>query len=772
MKTARWLAFAGWCVAAAAALPGSVGTDQQVAVVVGHYRDSDPPRLTAEEWCAGLDEFVNTWFTISTDGQTNFDFIPVPGVCEFDFRPAVEDMPKEIADRISIFREGQVAVDFAVARGVNVDQVTRFLVIGNGDVRGLSTGGHWPIYNTNRGPLTPLSLAVIAEEDGRVLFDTTVDRNSLATRNAIATPAHELGHQLGQFDLYNEFSPPEFAGFWSPMGNQCFQRWDAYTRALLGWLPPNRIVQIAMPLEGTIDRVVNLVPAGVGGQLPQAVRFNFLPEPAASATSGFLFHGYQAEARPRSGLDLNLPDVFEPGVMFALVNQRLPYGSFQVQQRQASEDLERAAFRPNDTFSDPEIGLRVTPLAPNGAVHPIRVQWEAPPRPDVAIRLDTPLGETRDIWIDSPSNGFGTFTFPNVPGDNVPSLCGDFPFVPYVIPWNDPDGPGLLPAVPGLPEPRPVDHRLAVRVSNVGSAPAQNIRGHVVFLEPTLPAFDWERPETLLNLGERADFDIPVLPANQSTIRQVTFRPKGVPFMAIVWLDRVDLEINLTNQLAGEAFIVHQPAPGSPYQPVNVDLKLTNLVQQAKVRVLAATPNGVPPTWSSSINSFHFGVERGGDATFKAIFQAPEFEKPQLVRPTLTGWMGYGDSFQKIGELPVYVDLSRKTKLVLDVKGGDGKAAISAQLQPAKAGLAITIAVTGSDGSVQYVGAKKQGVAFLQTNAQGLVSSSFQFDPRVSYTALATFDGGQGFAPAQSVPVSFGAPFKNPRVIGRPTVPR
>jgi hypothetical protein len=133
-----------------------------VAVVVGRYRDSDPPRLNSQQWCDGLNQFVNPWYTVATDGLTNFEFIPVPGVCNFDFRPAVEEMPKELADRISIFREGQAAVDHAVSRGVNVDDVTRFLVVGNGDVRGLSTGGHWPIYKTNRGPLTPLSLAVIA----------------------------------------------------------------------------------------------------------------------------------------------------------------------------------------------------------------------------------------------------------------------------------------------------------------------------------------------------------------------------------------------------------------------------------------------------------------------------------------------------------------------------------------------------------------------------------------------------------------------------------
>lgn len=772
MKVARWLALVGWWVVAAAALPGSVGTGQKVAVVVGRYRDSDPPRLNSQQWCDGLNQFVNPWYTVATDGLTNFEFIPVPGVCNFDFRPAVEEMPKELADRISIFREGQAAVDHAVSRGVNVDDVTRFLVVGNGDVRGLSTGGHWPIYKTNRGPLTPLSLAVIAESDGQVLFDPTVDPNAIQTRVQIATPAHELGHQLGQFDLYNEFSPPEFAAAWSPMGIQCFQRFDAYTRILLGWLPPARVVNLAMPLQGTIDRIINLVPQGVGGPNPQAVRFNFLPEPAASATSGFLFHGYQAEARPRTGLDENLPDSYEPGVLIALVNQRLPYGSFQVRERQTTDRLQQAAFAAGQTFADEEIGLRVTPLAANGEVQPLRVRWTAPPRPDVALRLDTPLGETRDIWIDSPSNGFGTFTFPNVPGDNVPSLCGDFPFVPYAIPWNDPDGNGPLPAVPGLPEPRPVDHRLAVRVSNVGSAPAQNIRGHVVFLEPGLPAFDWERPETLLDLGERASFDIPVLAANASTVRQVTFRPKGVPFMAIVWLDRVDLEINLSNQLAGEAFIIHQPAPGSPYQPVQVDLKLTNLVQQAKTRVLATTPHGVPSTWRSEINSFHFGVERGGAALFKAVFQAPEFEKPQLVRPTLTGWMGYGDGFIKIGELPVYVDLSRKTKLTLDAQGGDGKIALRSRLTPGKAGLAITIAVTGSDGSLQYVGARKQGVAFLQTNAQGEVAASLETQPGVSYTAFATFDGGPGFAPAQSPAVRFGVVVKDTRVIGRPTVPR
>ena len=748
--------------AALAALPGSVGTGQKVGVIVARYPDGPEPQLSSEQWRDGLNQWVNPFYTRASGGLTNFEFIAVSGVLDFDFDYIADDLPAAANFVVStVFREAQAAAQFAESKGINLADVTRLLVISTSPFRGLSTAGHWPIYQTSLGPFTPLAFSMVQESDGELLLNPVADPSD-QLRFQIGTPAHELGHQLGLFDLYNEFSPPEFTEAWSMMGIQSLQHFDAFSRRRLDWLPASRIVTLGMPLQGTIDQTFNLVAPGTPGQSPQAVRFSFLPQPisAVADAAGWQFHGIQAEARPRIGLDAQLVQQYQPGVLLSMVNEGFPLGSFVVQPRAASNssrlELDQAALIPGSSYQNNDMGLSITALPGSGASLPIRVRWTSPPRPDLAIHLDTPLGESRDIWLDSPSNGFGTFFFPNFPGDAVPSLCGDFPFVPYVVPWNDPDGNGPLPALPGLPEPRPVDHRLNIRVSNIGTAPAQNVRGHVVFLEPGLPAFDWEHPETLLDIGTRADFQINSLPANASAIRQITVRPKGNPFLAICWFDRVVGEINLSNQLAGEAFIISQPAPGSPYDPVQVDLKLTNLLKQAKLRELVATPSGVPSSWQGETNSYHFSVRQGDNATFKIVFRAPADDKPRLVRPSLTGWMNFGDSFVKIGELPVYVDLSRRTKLDLAIKDGGADASFVATLRPAQQGLPITIVVSGNDGSVQFVGTEPPRIAFLQTSSKGVVTGSVKLKKGISYQAVATFDGAEGFSPSQSEPISFG----------------
>lgn len=747
-----------------------IGVNQRAAVVVCQYRNTQPPLSTSAQWAAALNLHVNAFYQAASGGQTSFVFAAVPGVCQLDYADDAPTTPDPLNYANSVHREGRDAARFAEAAGVDLRTTRKLIVITNRARRGNATIGEWPIYDVAGRPFQPLAVTAFGEVDanGTPLLNGNTMTQPFA-QTLIDVAAHEIGHLLGQYDLYPYFDGVDFSASWTQMGEQTWQHFDGYTRFKYGWLPAPgpRVRDFVMPLTGEINQPVNLSPPTTGGS--ELIRISLNPLDALTGTPSRPFFGLVAEARPRVGLDANLPGNYVDGVLVALVSEGLPQASYVVQPRQTTPELPLAAFRPGDRFAFDEAGLFLDVVSRQGDTFATRVRWQAPALPDVALDLGLPFGESRDIFLDSPTNGFGNFTFGNVPGDNVPTGPGDFPVVPYTIPWNDPDGPGLLPAVPGLPQPTPVTHRITIRARNLGRGQAANVRANVLIVRPTIPNIDFANLDSLNLLGNAQRVGFGNLAPGAAAVRTVDYRPDGSPFMVIVWLDKVDNEIFLHNQVAGEAFIIFQPAPGSPYEKVTVRLEAANLDERSRVRALFALPRDVPAVWETRLNRVAAAAAPGERVPFELSLQAPEGEKPQLVRPVLEGWTDFGDAAVPIGKIPVYVDLSAKTRTTLSVKADGQRATLSGRVEPSRAGLQVTVQVGGSDGSQTWLGEPAGELRVLTCAANGSFEAAMPLNAQVSYRAVATFLGAEELQPSVSAPVDFGLAANRPGRPRRPT---
>lgn len=749
------------CIVAFGVLPaaaqGPIGLNQQTLVVVCRYQGTEAPLFTSQQWADALNLHVNNFYLQASGGLTSFNFIPVPGVCALGYPDDQQTTDDAINYINSVTREGADAVAFAQAAGFNLANARQLVVIVNRAHRGNATIGHWPLYTVNGLPFQSLGLTVFGEVSfGVPLMGGDVLSVDM-TESGIDVAAHELGHILGQFDLYPYFPGVVFSDRWTQMGNQTWQNFDAFSRFLYGWLPtPSiRVRDFVMPTTAAVNQVVNLAPPTSGTAQTEAIRISLKPEDGLIGAVSRPFFGLVLEGRPQVNLDANLPDEYEEGVLVSLVTEGLPQASYIVQPRVPTDSLDRAAFRPGDSFSIAELGVTVDVLGRTGNNFATRVRWTVPSLPDVALNSNLLFGESSDIWLDSPTNGFGNFTFPMQPGGGAPILCGDFPTVPFVIPWTDPDGPGLLPPLPGLPVPSPVTHRINLRARNVGTATATGVRGNIIVLAPTIPNVDLSDPANLLALGTPQTVNFGNIAPGGSATRTFNYRPDGTPFMVIAWFDKVNTEVNLFNQVAGEAFLIFQPAPGSPYDPVSVHVDYFNLDTKSKVRALFALPFGVPTEWQVSMDRVAAPAEPGQRIPFELRMRAPEREKPQLVTPRLMGWTDFGDAAVPIGELPVYVDLSVRTTTELQVKF-DGKTAnFTGRVLPGKAGLKVTLAVSGSDGSLKWLGQPEGDVATLTTDGGGNFLAAMNCDEKVQYSAVATFVGAPEMQPSVSPRVDF-----------------
>ncbi|NWG75299.1 MAG: hypothetical protein HXY24_11935 [Rubrivivax sp.] len=798
-------------------------------MVVAQYQNGSEPELTSRQWADVLEPFLNAYYDLASGGLTTFDVTAVSGVCKLPY-----DVPPEAGEDWDIggdpghglgafnnwshqaFRELPKAMEYALARGIDFSQVPYLLVLTERRGRAIATGRSWAVWDGVRHQFVTCAGACIPTltgDNNEQAFDPddVFERpNRLDVRRdpplqllrelmgncthpeRLRTVAHEVGHLLGQTDLYNEFQKEgddDFVELWSLMGSQFMQHLDGYTRKLFDWVPSGRVATLAPPLLADLDQTFTLVPpnlaSGRAGHVGELVRLSFGPVNPLNGESIGPFRGLCLEARlPTLADDRNLDRFlaemsidgdavpYRDGLLVTLVTERRPIGPCIVEPCRRGDYLKDATFpaplgnRPSPTYSRQNDRIRVDVTGRNNDELSVRVRWGKRPMPDVYLDPGAPLGESPDIWIDSPANGLGTFRFGSRPGDNVPDKCGDFPFIGVTIPWYTPVPGG--PSFPGPPQLDRVPHRIHIRVRNRGQANANTVRGHCVVIErPSVVDFDWEHPNRLLGLGDDRTFTITNLShqdgQNNRTVTIEGFEPKGGPFVILVWLepataDGGDLEPNPFNQLAGEAIVGYQTSMGSPYRPVTVPLSVLNLDPRERELVFAAIPQGLPAGWRAELNRTYADLGSGQEAQFALSLQPPETQKPGLLgTPTLMAYVNYGDGFVPIGVVPVFVETTTRTTCALEVKT-DGKAAsFTGRVSARRAGLPVSIAVSDSRGGKRYAGTPDGRFGLVQTNRNGEFSATMPYDAKLSYAAIASFGGAPGLEASSSPTVTFGA---------------
>ena len=488
-----------------------------------------------------------------------------------------------------------------------------------------------------------------------------------------------------------------------------------------------------------------------------------------------MFSHISFEARPRRGLDTNLPDEYDGGVLVSLVKPFIPVDIRQitptvsgpmVAQRRGSA-LSQAAYRPGETFSDTSLGVKIEvldsqPVDPVGSFR-VKITREELPAPDVGVV---------DAWLDNPVNGFNTFLFPPggafgdpaFSGDNVASrliTCFERKRV-CVVP-----GPfGCIQEatieVPVLPpEVDTPAHRVFLRVMNHGNLVAEDVTGTLYLLGPAIPAgLDLSDPSALLPLSfDSIDVNFGDIDPDDTVVRQVSVDPPDGPFVVALVLDQVENEPFqlLLNNFHFEPFAVYIVAFGSPYELVGNPLEIRNMDKNGHVVALRHSP--LPDGWTGGIKNNFAALDPGESAEFTFFAQAPDptvdptWKPGQIQEIILSGWMDYDDSFIRLVDFPVQVVLSSPTKLTLQCKG-DVLAGLltSRPLEgrdlPVENAL-INIVVTGSDGSEQNL------EAF--TDSSGFFTVGASIDLALQYAAIAQYSADMPHKGSQSNVTSCGA---------------
>ncbi len=257
-------------------LGGAVGTNQPIAVVLCRYQGSNTPPLedsdgnilsSAEQIAELMTNHVNSYYLEATarpdaadnasQAWTTFNFIPIPGICNFDYpdngeRDDPEVMAREVPDAVKFADTAQPAI-FRTTK--------RIIVVVNGSKRNRATMAMWPFMLPNSG-FVLLSAAL-------------VDVKTIAEED-LSTVSHELGHQLGLPDLYSESPPSEYMGKWDLMGDDNNQNFSAYSRYSARWIsnPSSRVVNIAPASGQRIDRNIDIGLPNNREGLPELIRLD------------------------------------------------------------------------------------------------------------------------------------------------------------------------------------------------------------------------------------------------------------------------------------------------------------------------------------------------------------------------------------------------------------------------------------------------------------------------------------------------------------------
>ena len=803
-----------------------VGLNQKIVVVACFYngdtaKDTD---ITARTWARVLNDKLNAYYLEATGGKVSFKFIPVLKDCEFKETYA-ETKPAELPgasfsledDPATVFREGGEAIPFADSQLGNHPwagiAINRLLVIVNRPKRGRATLPPGIFANTGSSGPKNITVSVVApKRDKRAQMPLASgsgrrgDFEGVVDEEDIALIAHELGHQLGLPDLYNDAANgEEFTGFWDQMAFDNLENFSAFSRYLARWLSTSeyRVVTPGTP-PGGVEVTINPPLAGGTEAVLLPTGGPLVPSPPGSQYNA-MFQGYILEARSHTGLDkarrskyadggdanltkycssMGTPGFYTDGVLVSAVSgdpDARPAGNplavipaLRSGEAVGCKDdgsfkfapLSSATYSPGRPFSVSSLGLQVTVLSrtDNGGWK-VKISYSGPPTPNVV---------PTDLWLDSTANGYDTFWIPDNDHDGAPDLFGDPVYTPVSVTLS-------LTAPPQITY-STTTHRLSLRVQNSGDAVASDVRGTVYILGGEIPVAADFNADTLGRSSVSRPIDVSfgdVEPGAFAT-KTVEVTPAG-PFVAALLLAPNGTETATLDNLRIEPFLAVQTGSGSPYKPIVLALPLSNA--NRKGAALYASPYPLPTGWQGTLDAAskpgrsHALLRAGAKETFRLQLQPPDpaVAKPgQVKQITITGFMSEGDTYVPEVQIPVDVVLSRGTALTLTAKGTSGKTSLEGALTYRDGGRDRPLARTAVRIAVSALGRgepARRAIAVM-TRANGTFAATVETKKGARYGAVAEYGGSLMYQTARSVAVAFatttGAPATNKAPAAKP----
>lgn len=760
------------------AVAGSVGTGQNVAVVLCRYQGLNNPiqhqpdpsnssstvDIDSSQAIADLmSTLVNEQYLRatrvpnptpgSTLARVSFNFIPVPRVCNFSYP---NDRP--IDDPGVTDRELKDGIHFADESVPNLfDTTSRVLVVVNAEKR-------------NRA--TPVGPMMLPNSGFSVLTGAIIDIRAMRQHD-LRTVSHEVGHMLGLPDLYRErdrnrpatLSLPDHIAQWGVMGRENNQNFSAYSRHAARWIdnPDERVITISPPTtQGLlIDQEFDLGLPNNDQDLPELIRLN-VSDTGAGLMGSFGLNGYLIEARNPllDPADANLqgpnPGRYMPGVLVfrqrgwanAFINDANtggidPYprpiticGTTRASCGTVS-DAATASLQPGASFTDAAAGITIDVLSQSSdGGFRLRVRWSVVPRSDIAI--------TR-VLLDNPLNGMGSFQSPSSYGDPIAYTA--------TINWSE-----GFPSLPLPPTITPMGHAISLTLTNRGSAaPPGPVEGVLFVAEPRIPAgimtdIDQIRDTFLAEFP----FSVPAALLAPGSSRTLTFpfTPTG-PFVTAVFVKK-DNELAEThsNNERVDAFILFELASGSPFSPMDLTLPLTNINDAEKRFRVSLTPlEPFPDQWKvETLENAAVSLGAGESTNFRVKLQPPSPE--DVAKPSYQGkldvttWMSDRDFYVPVSHLPIYYNLVEGTRVQLETASGSPD--VRGRLVRIEDGVnlggianqGIEIVVSNNLGN--------RSAVIVKTDVNGDFRKKVDLTPGACHAVIARFTGTPNYGSSQS----------------------
>ncbi len=457
------------------------------------------------------------------------------------------------------------------------------------------------------------------------------------------TWAHELGHNLGMWDVYAQpWHDPlfdrswDYLKVWSMMNDHWGENHpDGWHKHMAGWLPGGLIENIGKPpAAGSETTPFTLLPleypaadyAGVGsGTHParQLARIELSPEhwlllenrQPGAAYSQNLPDDDTGRTPPAAGAQaggLLITDTVNPGSDFlyrSAVTVLNPHGNPPAPAGGwvAAQGIENGdTFDPNTSFPAYDgIEVRVvgTEPGPGGRPEALRVEVERGPGDHLDLRIrpwhSPNVYGTPDIWIDWPGDGEEDYSAMDPPVGN-----GDDTH------WH-PDGS--------------VTNKIRVRIHNDGTILGRNVVVRAYVNEP----MGMGASGNFVPLPDSAPQDIP---ANSFRDFAFDWNPKSKGHTCVraqILSHDSDLgELDLSNNAAQENVNDFHPVAGSPYAPVDFEFTVnSDFPDPIEVEFRAS---GLPPGMDLELESDWVELAPDEERTLRGRLTLDETVLPPL----------------------------------------------------------------------------------------------------------------------------------------------
>jgi M6 family metalloprotease-like protein len=717
----------------------------------GDLANLGPPRHSASEYGSVLDQLINDYYQKATYGQVYFSFHVLVNPNSSDGWWEAPGAVWEYNQGRDIYMDG-VQTAYSVL-GDNLLGFSHFLVIqADHDHSGQECCLHQP------SPYYPIPRDYVIDGKTFPLLGSWVSEG-VSDEALAAIASHELGHQLGAPDQYQDDTGP-FTGMgpYDIMGwDLAFDHFGAWTKLDRGWISWTGNTTRLPCISGECEITTTLDPLEYPGN-------NALLIPWYDWST---FMGLMAECRRPVNHDENIP---ESGVLLTTINPflfNLQYTAAQV--TSPTNDFMTAMLKPGETYLDVGRGIRVTNLTvPGEETCTVKAERLANvvPSPDPIIRQASDEVETGitlylspDIWNDTAINGYQIF--PDTPQNEERIDIVNQPF-----PNNN---PGYFWYPYGTGDPIWLGHlnKIYFRIQNYGMTAAGNIGVRVYIHQPL--TFSVQNPNCGASSGmpmlqenrlPAGVFTIPHLEPGENFVESVDWwAPETpTPVRVEVVIDDYPGEASTSNNTASETFATYHRSPVSAgdqsteigdvqlYLPEECQWGVPFMVLPMESE--ASLPGDIWQYFTEPAQGF---ILPGETVHVSVRATPPENGNPGDCSSGMVGVLfPINDVFATVGDLTFETCVTQPSTLTCSAPGEavplGSSAVITGNLMPALAQL-IALQVTDPAGVSVY-----QNVS---TDASGAYSDTVVPGVTGTWTVQAFWGGNSSYALAESAQCTF-----------------